>query len=169
MIDDRLTYGVYTMRLTGPAAALDLLGEDQVDVEGSSVSNLEYAASEVLYRAMGRGFDSLPYAFEFAAPIPSANLYRNIDGSQQWFVGVYAIDRQCGGGEEGGWWFDTGELIQHTAVASHDEAEELREALREEFPETNKRFSVLGGDDYDVYIGITPHPDYFPETRPHYE
>lgn len=90
---------------------------------------------------------------------------------EEWIVAVYEVSRNYGGPEEGGWWYDSGTLILTDHCESEDQAKEVREALRNgEFQKTSKRYSVLGGDDYDVeiYHDKTP-PKFFPAERPRYE
>lgn len=169
--------GVWKLRVTGPEALLAVhSGEVEVTGLGGDeweTANLQYKAYDEVARSMGYKFyDDLPEQYTpitFGEPVLSANEYVTPDGTQQWFVGVYSVNRDYGGPEEGGWWFDTGELVQSTAVNSLAEAEALREKLREEFPDTGKSSSVLGGDDYGIRIGIVPHAKYFPEERPRYE
>lgn len=110
------------------------------------------------------------------------------------YVNVYEASRCYGGPEEGGWWFDTGYPILSIPVAlaplpgefpvelsmqvgprgtTWDEAtraaaEVIRTRLREDYPNTGKRSSVIGGDDYDVLIEKEPGKP-FPETFPRYE
>ena len=82
------------------------------------------------------------------------------------FVNVYEVSREYGGPEEGGWWFDTGQPVAIFVVPYPSEvgipndgslpalpgivnlrracAEGLVELLREHFPRTGKRGSVLG-------------------------
>jgi hypothetical protein len=169
----RLAYGVYEMTLVAPTTLLNSYYIGSVLIEGSDVDTLEYAATEAICQRLGKHYDDLPEEwtpFVFADPVLSANEFRNPDGSQQWFVGVYTVDRAYGGPEEGGWWFDTGELELQTAVATHDDAEELRETYRSgEYDETGARFSVLPGEDYRIVIGIRPHPAHYPEEWPRYE
>ena len=87
-----------------------------------------------------------------------------------WTVAVYDVDRQYGGSEEGGWWFDTGTLIRKAIVETYERACELREEWEVEFPYTRKRYSVLGGEDYNVdIIEGADVPLTFPEVYPHYE
>jgi hypothetical protein len=85
------------------------------------------------------------------------------------YVGVYEVGRAYGGPEEGGWWFDCGELVKVVICSSYDEAEEVREILSEEYPNTGKRSSVLGGEDYGIYFSDTFPEAFFPERTPHYE
>ncbi len=86
------------------------------------------------------------------------------------YVAVYDVNRVCGGPEEGGWWFDTGDLIKVVICPTEFEAERVREDLRNEFPYTRKRYSVLGGEDYDIEIVFHTFPaDHFPTEYPHYE
>jgi hypothetical protein len=173
--------GVWVLRVTGPEALVSEAGELTVEVEGRfgpgadkyDRSNLIYAGSEAVARLLGRkSYDDMPERFTqvaFSEPELGANEHVTSDGTQQWFVGVYAVGRAYGGPEEGGWWFDTGELVQQTAVSSLAEAEELRASLVERFHNTGKASGVLGGDDYRIAVDIRPHPAEFPESVPHYE
>lgn len=177
--------GMWELTVTGPPALLNDTGPLSVVVRGFNDdamdrSNLEFAAANEIARICGWGksYDDTPEQYTpmaFGDPVLTANKYRTPDGSQQWFVGVYSASRSCGGPEEGGWWYDTGNLVQQTAVNSHDEARSLAEKLQGteaepgKFPYTGKRGSVLGGEDYDVRVGIEPFAEFYPEERPHYE
>jgi hypothetical protein len=174
-----LPYGVYRMRLTGPDAALDEFGPTSVTVKGDDLDNLIHDASEAVARLVdpdwppgSSAYDELPGRFcplEFAEPVLTANKWQNFDGTQQWFVGVYEVDRCYGGPEEGGWWYDTGSLLQQTAVASRGEAEALRTKLRQRFPDTGASSNVFGGEDYRIHIDLQPHAGHFPTETPRYE
>jgi hypothetical protein len=83
------------------------------------------------------------------------------------YVNVYDADRAYGGPEEGGWYFDVRTPVESHTVDSREEAEELRESLREQYPDTGKRSSVLGGEDYDIVIEYEA-PQQFPSERPVY-
>lgn len=173
--------GVWKLRVVGPPAYLNEVYSDTVvEVQGlgggdeTDRRNLEFHAGNEVARRFGvESYDDLPERFTplaFAEPELSTNMWVTATGTQQWFVGVYLVDRVYGGPEEGGWWFDAGELVQQTAVNSLDEAEELRERLRSgEFPATGRASSVLGGDDFRIAVGIEPHDTFFPKEVPHYE
>lgn len=173
------TYGVYNLQLIGPPAAVEWFGAAcSVEVKGLNRddmdrNNLVFKASEeVAKRFGGMNYDDLPERvcpLEFAAPVQVANEWRNPDGTQAYFVTVYDAGRAEGGPEEGGWWFDCGVPIEWYACRTGEEAEELADRLRSgEYAETGRRNSVLGGEDYDVRVGIEPGRA-FPETTPHYE
>ncbi len=83
-----------------------------------------------------------------------------------WYVNVYEIDRRYGGPEEGGWWFDSGTLVDSTETASKQDANRLSEAKQTEYP--NNGSSVYRGGDYTVRIENHPGENY-PTNRPHYE
>ena len=95
--------------------------------------------------------------------------FRTVDanGRHIYFVNVYEIDRICGGSEEGGWWYDSGECV-HTVTCSSEDLDRVLDALREKFPRTRKRYSVLGGEDYDVIVEKEVGT-FFPKEIPHYE
>jgi hypothetical protein len=104
-----------------------------------------------------------------------AKAVRLSDGGIAHFVAVYAVDRAYGGPEEGGWWYDTGQRIHLEVVTTEERAIRRREELRELYPVTGNRGSVLGSGyypdgDYEVVTsyGIVP-VESFPETRPRYE
>lgn len=91
------------------------------------------------------------------------------------FITVFEVDREYGGPEEGGWYYDTGVPVLVVPVIHPDseqlwtpEAEAAYDALREQFPRTGKRNSVLGGADYDISARFAPGRAY-PARRPHYE
>lgn len=92
-----------------------------------------------------------------------AYTYRN-----GWWVNAYEVFRQYGGPEEGGWWFDSGEPVASKRFNREETARVYADQLRKQFPRTDKRYSVLGGEDYQVCI--EPHPARsYPTERPHYE
>lgn len=94
--------------------------------------------------------------------------FRAPDGGLIYFVNVYRVGQGYGGAEEGGWWFTCGEPEACVPCHSREQAEEVRFQLSKQFPSTDKRYSVLGGEDYEV--NIEDHPaKAFPDTRPYYE
>lgn len=93
-----------------------------------------------------------------------------------WFVNVYDRDREYGGPEEGGWWYDTGRFLKSRPCRSKDEAEEFA-ARWQRFLDTvhNKPRgsranlnSVLCEGKLCCSVQRYPGEDY-PEVRPHYE
>jgi hypothetical protein len=92
-----------------------------------------------------------------------------------WHVSVYECDRAYGGPEEGGWWYDCGELKQTIPVMSDDisddDIDELIEMMRKVYPEQTDYGigSVLySGGAYEVYAEDKAGESY-PKERPHYE
>lgn len=84
------------------------------------------------------------------------------------YVNVYSVDRAYGGPEEGGWYYNTAEPVRSVIVFDGDKAEDVAEKLRQEYPETGKRYSVLSGADYKVVI--EPHVgESYPKEIPFYE
>lgn len=93
-------------------------------------------------------------------------------------VAVYDVNRCFGGPEEGGWWYDSGELVRAVRLDRNEErayafARRLNAKLRSRTfgPNQGKRelSSVLSDGEYqaDVFEGTAPRV--FPERRPHYE
>lgn len=63
-----------------------------------------------------------------------------------WSVGVYETGRSYGGPEEGGWWYDTGSMIDHFRVRGFDnfeEAKKYQRELRDHYAE-EKNIGIVG-------------------------
>lgn len=86
-----------------------------------------------------------------------------------YFVHVYDVGQEYGGPEEGGWWYEAGEAIEIQTCLTREVAESVRDQLRNKFPRTGKRYSVLRGEDYDVVIHKGRIVLEFPENTPRYE
>lgn len=91
-----------------------------------------------------------------------------------WGVGVYEVWRSYGGPEEGGWYFDSGELVE-SYIVSADEGEGTLDALcarlEQTYPRTGRYTSVIyDGGDYRIKVRAEEIPEpFFPKVRPHYE
>jgi hypothetical protein len=93
-----------------------------------------------------------------------------------WTVAFYALGRAYGGGEEGGWWFDTGEFIRVAKRAFDTEdaaciySSRVNKMLRHLQRNTRDQYSMaydggrVGASVYDE----TP-PMFYPAQRPTYE
>lgn len=95
--------------------------------------------------------------------------------SKSFVVAFYEIDRCYGGPEEGGWWFDTGELVR-TVKVFHNEDDAFAWAraanywLR--FFQRNVRSVgsvIYDGGRYEARVFENTAPQRYPEYRPHYE
>lgn len=92
-----------------------------------------------------------------------------------WLVSVYSVDRAYGGPEEGGWWYDTGQLERTVAAfRSLDKAVRYCERLTQKLSRLNAGKyppnSVLSrGDWLDAMIHRRVAPTYFPSARPIFE
>lgn len=93
-------------------------------------------------------------------------------------VAVYLVELASGGPEEGGWWYDAGELVRvvkvcRTRSAAEDYAGRFNELLRSRRwgPNQGRRpiSSVLSDGEYRAMVFETTAPEFFPERRPHYE
>ena len=94
-------------------------------------------------------------------------------------VSIYMTDRQYGGGEEGGWWYNVGEpvkeLAMHTRIFNNlIEAQDYAESLRAYLiPDLNvgRRdiSSVLCDGVYEAIIDYDEYPSAYPKETPHYE
>lgn len=95
---------------------------------------------------------------------------------KQVYVAVFLEDRAYGGPEEGGWWYDTGDLVRTVwqGPASQAEAAEVyAERLNKKLETTLNHgrrpiSSVLSEGRYRALVCNEP-PASWPEQRPHYE
>ena len=92
------------------------------------------------------------------------------DKDTEVWVNVYLSDRQYGGPEEGGWWYDTQQIIR-AVPTTLEHATEVKTRMEKEFSNEGRRSdigSVLSEGRYDVHIedqvGQTT-----PDHRPRYE
>jgi hypothetical protein len=96
----------------------------------------------------------------------------------RYIVAVYELDRAYGGPEEGGWWFDTGDLVRVMSVHKSEDAAyaaarrinnllDYRRWLGN--PYTPRLSSVAySGGHYAAEVFINRAPESFPEERPYY-
>jgi hypothetical protein len=78
------------------------------------------------------------------------------------FVNVYALTRDFGGPEEGGWYYDSGEAVLSIRTTI-EHAESLRECLMVEFPNYGNRYSVIyytKPQDHSVDVQAYPAEDW---------
>jgi len=93
-------------------------------------------------------------------------------------VSIYKIDRQYGGPEEGGWWYNCGEPVlwfgMHTrCFTTLDDARDYQEVLRTTLiPELNEGrrpiSSVLSEGIFSAEIDENEYPVAYPKERPYY-
>ena len=87
----------------------------------------------------------------------------------QRIIAVYETDRVYGGPEEGGWWYETGELVHKVTVAA-SEVRQVMDRLDKTYPYTKGRYSVnYSGGDYSMEVWDEQPPVRYPLERPHYE
>lgn len=95
-----------------------------------------------------------------------------------WIVAVYNAELGYGGPEEGGWWFDTGELVRIVRTTAGEDrayayARKLNSKLRSREFGPNKgrrdKSSVLSDGFYEAMVYRDNAPKSFPDHRPHYE
>ena len=87
----------------------------------------------------------------------------------RFYVNVYLLNRQYGGPEEGGWWYDTGEPLSSMPLDTLHKAEAERDRLAVHFPSTGSRYSVAAREaDYGIEIE-SRFAQPWPEQTPRYE
>lgn len=90
-------------------------------------------------------------------------------------VAFYEQDRVYGGPEEGGWWYDTGDLARPFRMArSQDEAYRLARRANHLLTLVQRRQRSVGSAIYDggrfgAYVFVNELPAFFPPERPRYE
>jgi hypothetical protein len=90
--------------------------------------------------------------------------------SAKFYVAVYEIDRRYGDSEEGGWWYNSGDLVHSETTFTEAFAQFRADKLCKEYPHTGKVYSVnYRGGDFSVQVDNVPPADHYPEYRPHYE
>lgn len=102
-------------------------------------------------------------------PYPIPLHYQN-SNARAWFVAVYMVGTNYGGPEEGGWWYEVGDIVSCEVWPSQEQANARAEVLQEVYPNTGKR-SSFGQDkeDHDVVVTDTLPAPSFPAVTPHYE
>ena len=90
----------------------------------------------------------------------------------EWWVNTYLTDRAYGGPEEGGWYYDCGEVKAGFQCETEEDAQIVKEEMIEVCIKWNEDrpdiSSVLSEGRYFVCIENTP-PENYPQERPHYE
>jgi hypothetical protein len=92
-----------------------------------------------------------------------------------YLVAFYEIDRQYGGPEEGGWWYDSGELVRlHSLEGNKEEAYRKSRRLNGLLRLVQRGRKSVGSVIYDggrfaAVVYKNKAPDHYPEERPHYE
>lgn len=92
------------------------------------------------------------------------------DDADKWMV-IHEVHREFGGPEEGGWYYDTGEV--EASIPLHDFDDEdiamLHHLMKKAFPNTGSSSSVVPREaEYRITYSETRGEDY-PQVRPHYE
>ena len=102
-----------------------------------------------------------------------------------WTVAIYLIDRSYGGPEEGGWYYTSGDRVDHvldgvpgswllTVYDTEEQCEVFVKQLQDLLDKTvnvGRRDigSVLSTGRYQAEVYNGHPPKHYPETRPHYE
>jgi hypothetical protein len=119
---------------------------------------------------------------DLAAMEVSEEAYEAADhelGPQFYTTAIYVTNRQYGGAEEGGWWYDVGEPAEEPSLAvltkvflTSADARRYADTLQGACDRMNKgRYSpgsVLCSGWYEARV-TRGYPKEYPETRPHYE
>jgi hypothetical protein len=92
-----------------------------------------------------------------------------------WFVGIYFVCRSYGGPEEGGWWYDSGELAISDGAPEMKEFSSLEEAkaflvgARIAAETITENYGPGLGGKYLAELHEGSLPAFYPEERPRYE
>lgn len=92
-----------------------------------------------------------------------------------YFVSVFLIDRAHGGPEEGGWWYDCGELVRtcrlfKSSGQAYDFCRRMNDKLAKTLNKGRRPISSVASDGiFEARVDHARVPNRFPESRPHYE
>lgn len=87
------------------------------------------------------------------------------------YVSAYLVDLAYGGREEGGWYYDVGELLETVRVRTAAGLGRVTARLHDRYRELagpRSRSHTNGGPDLEIYQEDAAGAD-FPARRPHYE
>ncbi len=142
-IDDRPD-GVFVLK-TGPVMV-------EMNLADLQALELEAHAAVENYYLTDDGKAERGLSADYGEGEADEELYRNLRKPLN-VIAVYERSRAYGGPEEGGWWYDCGELVTSLGVNSDDAVEYFAEALVREYPRTGNAGSVIySGGDYAVMI-----------------
>lgn len=146
---------------------------------------------EEAYRAKAEeNWVCCPYTVGSEAAVIWSEAYENGRPAPFYSVAVYMVDRQYGGPEEGGWYYDAGVLINYTEDGMEDvlaalgedrtftfptrqAAAAFRDKLESLLSETLNKgrrplHSVLSNGMYRAEVHENFPPPYWPSERPYY-
>jgi hypothetical protein len=92
----------------------------------------------------------------------------------RFIVALYEVDRAFGGPEEGGWWYDTGELRRPLALAPTNEAAVAIAARANRLLDRLQRHkrpvdsAAYEGGRHRAHVFTTTAPPAYPAERPRY-
>ncbi len=160
---------IVVLQWHAPKAPTEALGPRCIAVIGEMAYSIVECDGMQLYLGSPADFDTAEHLAELES-LDSAKNTALLHANGLRYVNVYLEDRAYGGAAEGGWYFDTGQLVSSRAVFGEKEAEALKVELSAEYsndsrPEIN---SVLSEGQYAVYISTCSGESY-PKHRPHYE
>jgi hypothetical protein len=139
--------------------------------ECGSDSYFDGICDECGYDADDPSWESGPTRMNDGSPIKPA--FKTSAGN--WYAGIYETNREYGGPEEGGWWYNTGSLVDTLGpFNSRDEAEAAgRHACQEgdwqNEPGADDSSIVYSGGNYTWDTCQGKPPEYYPEETPYYE
>ena len=86
--------------------------------------------------------------------------------AEWWSVGVYQRGREYGGPEEGGWWYDSGPLVEHRRVRVYENFAEAQARVQELYAEIRAEgwLSELAVKGFTERLPV----QHTPERRPRY-
>jgi hypothetical protein len=114
-----------------------------------------------------------------AGPADSVSIMANIDKDaydrgeyhSEFWASAYLVFKNYGGPEEGGWWYEAGELLETVECKDEADAENVKAELLERYKDQDSPYpleSVLNTGTLRVIIEDEKGKD-FPEVKPHYE
>lgn len=156
--------GLYVLRVGRVIATLSLSGRAL-----RTRNRVRYAA----YRMMDRAARIRDEVVAWGRGHP---MIRTILG-MKYVVAVYEVDRAYGGREEGGWWYDCGELVRVVRrFRSEDDARAYSRRMNDKLYDRMRYYGIpssssvaYAGGEYEARVYDNNAPKYFPDNRPFYE
>jgi hypothetical protein len=161
-------------------SSLELMGYVSKNADGSVLTEMWEKLLIENGKIIHESFYSYPYDGEFkhkgeiSWKEALALIKCNFERFPIVYVNAYAVSRDYGGPEEGGWYYNAGEPLASMPVRDKGDAvdkmvKHLEDTLGPEYAHERSIYSVLG-DGQNLEIRVQDNiADYWPKQRPHYE
>ena len=84
------------------------------------------------------------------------------------YVTVYKMEQVYGGPEEGGWWWDAFEMVDHLEINHHCDIEEAFKVLEKKYPQPEAEYTSTQSEGRYVFYEESVLGVHGTKRRPHY-